>query len=212
MQLVLRVERTAPPTATAACGTVASAVAHLLADPRSTAEGPWADRVHRWTASPRKVVRRARGVAWARCLALDGLTVERAGAAVRALPPGPVDELAPEVARLQVGGTDLADPDRRSDLDMAAGWPGLLMVVTPRVAMTTGKAAAQCGHAAELALRTMGADRAEAWSSAGFPVDVRFPPARLWSGLQREAPVEVCDAGHTEVPPGTPTVLATWLR
>lgn len=201
MQLVLRVERDQPPTASAACATVAAAVAHLLADERSTGAGEWAGPVLRWRATPRKVVRRARGVAWHRVLLLDGLTVERAGASVRVLPPGPVDALPPEVTRLQVGGTDLEDPDRRRDLHLEDGWPGLLVAVTPRVPMTAGKAAAQSGHAAELALDLMGAARAATWAAAGFPVDVRFPGAAGWASLQARAPVEVCDAGHTEVPP-----------
>ncbi len=76
--------------------------------------------------------------------------------------------------------------------------------------MTTGKAAAQCGHASELALELMGGCRAAIWGAAGFPVDVRFPSPAAWRALQAEAPVEVRDAGHTEVRPGTPTVRATW--
>jgi len=210
LQLVLRVERASPPSATSACAAVASAVAHLLADPRSAPGGSWSDDVERWTSAPRKVVRRARGVAWDRCLLLDGVTVGHHAAAVRALPPGPVDRLAPEVARLQVGGTDLDDPDRRHDLTVEPGWPGLLVAVTPQVVMTAGKAAAQCGHGAELALSAMDAARAARWAAAGFPVDVRFPDAAGWAALWATAPVGVCDAGHTEVPPGTPTVLATW--
>ena len=211
MQLVLRVERADPPTTTAACAAVASAVAHLLADERSGGEGVWAERTRRWSATPRKVVRRARGAAWERCLRLDGVTVECAGATVRALPPGPVDELPIEVARLQVGGTDLDDPDRRRDLAVAPRWPGLLVAVTPAAPMTAGKAAAQCGHAAQLSLAAMGATRRSTWATAGFPVDVRFPTAAGWAALQAAAPVVVCDAGHTEVAPGTATVLATWV-
>lgn len=129
---------------------------------------------------------------------------------MRALPPGPVASLTPEVARLQVGGTDLDDPDRRSDLRLEPSWPGVLVAVTPAVPMTAGKAAAQCGHAAQLSLEAMDDERRWRWADAGFPVDVRFPDAAVWSALRSRAPVEVCDAGHTEVPPGTPTVLATW--
>ncbi len=210
MQVVLRVERHLPPTASAACSTVASAVAHLLADERSEGDGAWAGLVRWWWDSPRKVVRRARGVAWTRCLQLDGLTVEREGAAARVLPPGPVATLVPEVARLQVGGTELHDPDRRHDLTLAPGWPGVLVAVTPALPMTAGKMAAQCGHATQMALAALTSARRSTWAAAGFPVDVRFPDLAAWTALQSVAPVRVCDAGHTEVPPGTPTVLATW--
>ena len=208
MQIVVRVERVDPPTATAACEAVASAVAQLLADERST--GEWAPLLRRWRQTPRKVVRRARGVAWQRCVLLDGTTVEHDGASVRALPPGPVAELPPEVAKLQVGGTDLDDPRRRRDLLIPDAWAGVLIAVTPAVAMTTGKAAAQCGHAAQLALDSMPAVRAAAWSAAGYPVAVRHPDPAAWAALQAWAPVQVCDAGHTEIPAGTATVLATW--
>ena len=209
MQLILRVERAQPPSTSAACMAVASAVARLLADARSTGEGVWAQRTRRWAATPRKVVRRARGAAWERCLRLDGVSVECGGAEVHALPPGPVHDLPPEVTRLQVGGTDLDDPDRRRDLAVPPGWPGLLVAVTPEVSMTAGKAAAQCGHAAELALAAMGPTRRATWAAAGFPVDIRFPDAAGWAALRPAAPVEVCDAGHTEVPPAPPP---SWPR
>jgi peptidyl-tRNA hydrolase len=204
LQVVVRVERDPRPTATAACEAVASAVAALLA------AGEWADLVARWRPAPRKVVRRARGVAWERCLLLDGISISREGASARALPPGPVDALPPELAKLQVGGTDLEDPDRRHDLALDEGWPGLLVAVTPAVAMTAGKMAAQCGHASQMALEAMTEVRAGAWAATGFQVSVRFPSAEAWAGLRAVAPVEICDAGHTEIPPGTPTVLATW--
>ena len=204
LQVVLRVERDPRPTATAACEAAASAVAAVVA------AGEWTDLVERWRPAPRKVVRRARGVAWERCLLLDGVSVSHGGASVRAFPPGPVDALPPELARLQVGGTDLDDPDRRHDLALDAGWAGVLVAVTPHVAMTAGKMAAQCGHATQRALEEMTPARAAAWEAAGFAVTVRFPDAPTWRALQRVAPVEICDAGHTEIPPGTPTVLAAW--
>lgn len=208
LQVVLRVERDPRPVATAACEATASAVARLLADPR--ASGEWAGLVKRWRPAPRKVVRRARGIAWERCLVLDGVTVERGGASVRAFPPCPVDALPPELAKLQVGGTDLDDPSRRHDLLFDEGWGGVLVAVTPAVRMTAGKMAAQCGHATQVALEVMTPVRSAAWASAGFDVSVRFPDTVRWAALQAVAPVEICDAGHTEIAAGTPTVLATW--
>ena len=58
----------------------------------------------------RKIARRARGAHWAAVQELPGVTWTVGGAQVRALLPGPVDEVPKVVSRLQIGGTDL-EPD-----------------------------------------------------------------------------------------------------
>ncbi|MDX6430559.1 MAG: hypothetical protein QOE54_2925, partial [Streptosporangiaceae bacterium] len=109
MQLAARAEKTSPPAHHAVCEAAAMAVVRLLTDPRAT-EGEWYDRVHRWeTARIRKVTRRARGVRWQAVQELPGVTVEHDGAQVRAFVPGPMAEVPPELARLQVAGLDLTD-------------------------------------------------------------------------------------------------------
>jgi peptidyl-tRNA hydrolase len=65
--------------------------------------------------------------------------------------------------------------------------------------MTTGKAAAQCGHAAHLLLRARGA-----WPG----LRVRVVDADEWSRAVAEADVVVRDGGFTEVAPGTMTAVA----
>lgn len=210
MQLVVRVEKSCPPTHTEVCEATAAAVAALLADPRAAAGGEWYPRVRRWTAGRiRKHARRARGAAWARASRLDGVTVERGSAQVRAFVPGPVDQVPRDLARLQLSGLDLDDPAPRHAVAVEAGGP---VVVSLRSAdrLTTGKAAAAAGHAAQLAGMAMDPARLEAWVSAGFGVAVEHVEQARWAELCDTAPVVVADAGFTEVDPGTVTATARW--
>lgn len=210
MQLMVRLERDAPPTRTAVCEAAARAVVTLLADPRTTdPDGPWHAAVTRWTDGRiRKVVRRARGTRWVQSGTVDHVLVEHAGAEVRAYVPGATDAVPPVVARQQVAGIDVPEAGAPSPVTSST----LRIAVTPHVAMSTGKAAAQCGHAAQLAWLAMGPARQDAWRNAGFPVSVTLPDAREWALLAAAAPVRVTDAGFTEVPAGTDTTVATWQQ
>ena len=205
MQLAVRVDRADPPAHGPVCEAAAMAVVRLLADPRSTG-GEWRERVLRWESGPiRKVARRARGVRWQAVRELPGVGVEHAGAQVRAFVPGPVDEVPPEVARLQVAGLDLADdkePDPPPDVPYAA------LALNPHVPMSTGKAAAQSGHAAHLLLRQAAEPARRAWVGAGLAVHLVRDLG--WADCVGRAAVAVRDAGFTEVPPGTMTAVA-WI-
>jgi hypothetical protein len=165
--------------------------------------------VARWDGGPiRKVVRRARGARWAATADLPHVEVDARGAGVRAFVPAPLDHVPEALARLQVGGTEL--PDVGTPAPPTPG--GLTVAVTPHHPLTTGKAAAQCAHAAHLAWRGL-PDLAD-WRSAGFAVRVLQPPAQVWPDAVRRSVVQVRDAGFTEVPPGTVTAVAwpTLLR
>jgi peptidyl-tRNA hydrolase len=151
------------------------------------------------------VVRRGRGVRFSAVEALPGVQVQR-GACVRAFVPGPTDQVPSALAKLQVGGTD--QPERGETSPPEPG--GLSIALTPLTEMTTGKAAAQSGHAAQLALRGMPAEAIEAWRASDWAVRVLMPAAEAWSRLSRKAPVAVHDGGFTEVAPGTRTALAWW--
>ncbi len=210
VQLVARVERRAPPTRTAVCAAAAGAVARLLADERSLPGGEWHPRVRRWTdGAIRKHCRRARGVAWERVVALPGVTVSEAGAEVRALVPTALDELPREVAVLQLSGSELEDPDASAAVDPVPGG-AVVVSVAPEPFLPLGKAAAACGHAAQLTVLRMPASRLTVWSAAGFPVVVEHPGTARWARLRPAAGVEVVDAGSTVVAPGTTTALARW--
>jgi peptidyl-tRNA hydrolase len=209
MPVVIRVEKRHPPTTTAVCEAAAMAVVRLLADERAQEGGPWWQAVRRWEDGRiRKVVRRARGARWQAVQALDGVTVSHDAAEARAFPPRPTDALPPELAKLQVSGTDLEDPHARPWADVVG--TEVVIAITPSPPMSTGKMAAQCGHASQLAWRAMGAKRREQWARDGFPVMVRRPDARGWRAARTAAMVAVHDGGFTEVEPGTLTAVVVW--
>jgi peptidyl-tRNA hydrolase len=209
LPLVVRVERASPPARTDALEAAALAVLTLLTDPRASGDGEWAGAVTAWTdARIRKVVRRARGAEWRRAEALDGITVRRATAEVRVFPPVPLDGWPRDLARLQVAGTDLTDPQ-----PPPLPGPGLAALwLNPELEMTAGKAMAQVGHAAQLGLAALDPAAADTWRAAGFPLAVRTAGRARWAALlRRDLPV-VQDAGFTEVAPGTCTAVAEILR
>lgn len=212
LPLVVRIERDAPPHRSDALETAARAVLTLLSDERAAAgdgegraDGEWAQAVRDWQdARIRKVVRRARGAEWRRAETLPGITVTGGTAQVRVFPPVPLDGWPKDLARLQVSGTELDDPEPPP----AAGPAEPVLWLNPEIAMSAGKAMAQAGHGAQLAWWELsGADR-ESWRKAGFPLAVRTAPAAEWNRLTGAGLPVVRDAGFTEIAPGSCTVVA----
>jgi peptidyl-tRNA hydrolase len=198
LPLVVRIERDAPPTRTDALETAARAVLFML----TTDEPEWTDAVAEWDGYRiRKVVRRARGAEWRRAVALPGISVTQGSAEVRVYPPFGLDEWPKDLVKLQVGGTDLEDPE-----PVGAPAPGLpVVLLAPALEMTAGKAMAQAGHAAQLGYRSLSHAAREAWRQREFPLAVRVAtPAQWTSALNAGVPV-VQDAGFTEVAPGSCT-------
>ncbi|MFF4760025.1 peptidyl-tRNA hydrolase [Streptomyces sp. NPDC001292] len=205
LPLVVRIERTAPPARTDALETTARAVLVLLADERSAGDGEWARAVRDWQdARIRKVVRRARGAEWRRAEALPGITVAGRTAQVRVFPPVPLDGWPKDLARLQVSGTELDDPEPPAAPDPAV--PVLWM--SPRLDMSAGKAMAQAGHGAQLAWWELSDEQRTAWRDAGFPLTVRTADPAHWRELTSGGLPVVRDAGFTEIAPGSCTVVA----
>ncbi|AXI80500.1 aminoacyl-tRNA hydrolase [Peterkaempfera bronchialis] len=204
LPLVVRIERAEPPARTDALETAARAVLTLLADPRAT-EGEWAEVVEAWQdARIRKVVRRARGAEWRRAEALPGITVAGTAAEVRVHPPVPLDGWPKDLARLQVSGTELDDPE-----PPAAPAPGApVLWVNPALEMSAGKAMAQAGHAAQLAWWELDAAERAAWAGSGFALAVRTARPEVWEELAGSGLPVVRDAGFTEIAPGSCTVVA----
>jgi peptidyl-tRNA hydrolase len=198
LPFVVRIERSDPPARTDALEAAAVAVLEMLVSDR------WPEQVRAWDGSRiRKVVRRARGADWRRALSLDGLSVTRRSAEVRVYPPIPVDGWPPELSRLQVEGTNLEDAEPPGP--PAEDLP--LVLLSPHVEMSTGKAMAQAAHAAQLGWRAAGPRRRTCWAAEGFRLAVRdATPAQWAAAVAGGAPV-VRDAGFTEVDPGAETAL-----
>ncbi len=221
MQLVLRMERTNPPSWHRGLAAAATGAAALCADPRSESGGPWYDTIRDYCRGHiRKVTRRARGAHWAAVQELPGITIERDGTEMRALLPGLVSELDSRVSRLQVGGTDV-EPDERQPAGADGAAAALAVWLAPTPTMTLGKAMAQAGHAGMIAvalLAEVNQPLLRGWAAAGFPALARRATEAEWSeltarsadpgGFASTGVLAVRDAGFTEVDPGTITVLA----
>lgn len=200
LPLVLRIERDAPPTRTDALEAAATGVLRMLTDTRPE----WHEAVSRWDGQRiRKVVRRARGAQWRRAIALDGLDVQHETAEVRVYPPVPMDRWPADLARLQVGGTELTDPAAppQAATDIA------LILLSPHQEMTAGKAMAQAAHAAQLGWRASAPVHRLGWQTADFPLAVRRGDPRTWARAVAAGVPVVRDAGFTEVEPGARTAL-----
>ena len=212
MPVVLRIERADPPARTALLAAAASAALAVCTDPRSGVDadglpGPWHEPVLAWCSGRiRKVSRRARGAHWAAVGELAGVTVDVGGAQARALVPVAVGETAASVRRLQISGTEL-DPD-----EPGAAPDGVpVLWLDAGLKMTVGKAAAQVGHATMLLAASLGAAELEVWRACGWACAVRdAAPGDFARELGRPGSVAVRDAGYTEVPAGSVTVVTRW--
>ncbi len=203
MQIAVLVDKSRPADHIATCEAAARAVVSLLDDPRAS-EGEWYGAVQHWRDGRiRKLVRRARGARWAEVQQLPGVTVTQGLAAARAFVPGPVEPLPRPLAKLQVEGTELPDGEASANSDAI-----VRIGISPLVAMTTGKSAAQCGHAAQLARDAMDAVTLARWRADGFRVHVAPVPPETWA--LDPGRVRVIDAGFTELDGPTETTRAWW--
>ncbi|WP_327679236.1 aminoacyl-tRNA hydrolase [Streptomyces sp. NBC_00467] len=205
LPLVVRIEKAAPPARTDALEAAARAVLTILSDDRSAGDGDWAQAMRDWQdARIRKVVRRARGAEWRKASALPGITVTGEEAEVRVFPPVPLDGWPKELAKLQVSGTDLDDPEPPAE--PGRGEPVLWL--SPELDMSAGKAMAQAGHGAQLAWWELSDADRKSWRDTGFRLSVRTPGRALWQELTVSGLPVVRDAGFTEIAPGSCTVVA----
>jgi hypothetical protein len=155
--------------------------------------------VEEWRPRPGKVCLRARTESqWRQVLEEPhALAGDPDGEAVAALPPRRRSERGPLLERLQAMSTELEPPPAETA-------PGMNYLLNPTVSMSSGKTVAQVAHAAVMAADT---GELEAWVAAGCPARVVAPPPEAFTAA---AGLRVQDAGLTEVPPGTVTVIATW--
>lgn len=230
MQLAVRYDKQRPATHLEICEAAARAVVTFLTDPRSVDDGEWAPYVRHWRDGRiRKLVRRARGIRWDEVQALPGVTVAQGPggrAQVRAFVPAPVRPLPPELDKLQVSGTQFpsevpadafVEPASQPRPEPASQplpepAPVVTIALTPYAALSTGKAAAQAGHAAQLAWETISRTNpaaAQRWLADDLRLAVIQPDERDWRRVAG-AKVRVVDAGLTEVDGPTESARAWW--
>jgi peptidyl-tRNA hydrolase len=156
-----------------------------------------------WRARPGKICLRARNPSqWEQALGEDhALAGDADGESVIAIPPRRRSERGPVLSKLQAMSSELQP--------LPADATGeVVFVVNPRYPMSSGKLVAQVAHAAVMAANT---GSLESWVAGGCRAGVMRPEkADAFDGLcTSEACVaKVEDAGLTEVPPGTITVVA----
>ena len=205
LPLVVRIERADPPTRTDALEAAVRAVLTMI----PSDEPDWRSAIDAWDGSRiRKVVRRARGADWRRAESVPGITIEHRTAQVRVYPPLPVDVWPPELARLQVGGTELSDPHPSALPDARVPWT----LMSADLELSAGKAMAQAGHAAQLGWRAMRARARRRWQEDQFRCSVRTATPQLWQAVLRSRVPKVRDAGFTEVAPGSVTAAFVPVR
>lgn len=203
MPIALDVPRRDVPGRLPLAAAAARASVLLCLDERADDDGPWGPAVAAWCdARIRKIARRGRGARWDAAQAVPGVTVEIGTARARAIVPGPVGEVDPRIARMQIGGTEVPD-DGESPPGPVTLW------VNPGLAMSAGKLAAQAGHGAMLAVRLFDIVEAQEWFAAECPLGVAVASPARWNELAgRRDVAAVRDAGYTEIAPGSVTVIA----
>jgi peptidyl-tRNA hydrolase len=189
-------------------GCVLAGAAAVAAVRRFAADEERSGAIAAWRRRPGKVALRARGGQWDEVLRTEDFAYagDLDGAAVLALPPMRRSERSELLAKkLQAFASDLTPLAEEKGVEAIAG--EVTYVVNPSITMSTGKTMAQVAHAATMASYT---GRVEKWVEAGCPARaVTTTPKEfreLCNGDRLVAKVE--DAGLTEVPPGTITVLA----
>lgn len=189
------------------------AVLRLLYDERAANE--WAEAIALWRRGRiRKLCRRARGAAWERTAGLDHVEVNVGSATVRAFVPTLVEAQAPELAKLQLQGTEFAASVTRGLF--ASNTPAVR--INPEVEMSGPKAVVAAAHALQLVVEKWERRSPEdmmGWLSGDAAFSVERIDDSLWqvgsaSGAEldeRFCCAVVSDAGFTEVVPGTVTAI-----
>lgn len=193
-----------------ATGCVLAGAAAVACLRRFADDEAWAEAIEAWRERPGKVTLRARGGQWDTVLRAEDFAYagDLDGASVLALPPRRRSARSETLMKLQAMASELEPIEEVDQTPPPSDDGQLTYVVNPSIEMSTGKTMAQVAHAATGAAAT---GQVEAWVAAGCPARVVVPKTaqefeRLCHGERMVARVE--DAGLTEVPPGTITVLA----
>jgi hypothetical protein len=167
-----------------------------------------AEAIAAWRDRPGKVTLRARGGQWDQLLREEPMAIagDPDGASVVALPPRRRSERSELLTKLQAMSSELEPAPQEAQPRRVPG--RVTYVLNPALTMSSGKTLAQIAHAA-----TGAAARPDLapWVAAGCPARVVVPESRAaFTALcaADDLAADVVDAGLTEVPPGTVTVLA----
>jgi peptidyl-tRNA hydrolase len=167
----------------------------------------YGEAIEAWRDRPGKVTLRARGGQWPELLATEphALAGDADGASVVALPPRRRSQRSELLTKVQAMSSALEPPPQEDEPQPVAD--RLTYVLNPRLTMSSGKTLAQIAHAATAAAEAPGLD---GWAEAGCPARVVVPTRAAFEALcgSPGLAAEIADAGLTEVPPGTVTVLA----
>jgi peptidyl-tRNA hydrolase len=159
-----------------------------------------------WRERPRKVALRADAAQFGQVKREEPCAVS--GDWLLCLPPRRRSSRSPLLEALQ----PFTDAPRPKDEPPPPGRPAITYVIRPGVMRTAGKAMAQAGHAALMCVEELGdsrRERFEAWREAGRPGRLELVGDAEWERLKEDPEsVVVSDAGHTQVAPGTETVIA----
>lgn len=170
----------------------------------------YAEAIAAWRERPGKVTLRARGGQWDQVLRQESFTYagDLDGAAVLALPPRRRSQRSETLTKLQAMASELM-PAPTTDAPPTPDAQGsITYIINPALEMSTGKTMAQIAHAATMSAAT---GALEPWVADGCPGRVVVPTTQaLFDALCADDALsaKVEDAGLTEVPPGTITVLA----
>jgi peptidyl-tRNA hydrolase len=185
----------------------AAAVACL----RMFGEDPeYAPAIEQWRERPGKVTLRARGGQWRDVLESEPHAVagDPDGASVLALPPRRRSARSELLTKLQAMASELTPVPTTPEVPTRDRDGRMTYVLNPRLQMSSGKTMAQIAHAATMSAAT---GTLEQWVADGCRGRVLVPERQrtfdeLCASPGLSARVE--DAGLTEVPPGSVTVLA----
>lgn len=167
------------------------------------------EAVRAWKPRPGKVCLRARNAAqWEQALALEpapALAGRADGESVAAFAPMRRSERPVLLDRLQAMSSDLEPPPAAAD--PADDRRALTCLLNPRARMSSGKSIAQVAHAAVIAAD---GGAVESWIADACPGRVLAPGEAAFDAALGDSRLvaRVVDAGLTEVPPGTVTVVA----
>lgn len=196
MPIVLRTERNVPLVHEDALVASALGVRALMLSNDVLEGGYMHDAVKQWSAGRiRKIVRKARASAWSKVSELPSVHAAFGTAEVLVLPPHPTAETPSEINKLQMQGIDLERSSEHANERRSASV--VQIALNPEIAMTTGKAMAQVGHAMQLLLLSASESDIDAIAKAEVEI-AAWPNDESWS-------CQVRDAGFTEVPAGSLT-------